>query len=312
MNRRLQHAVVSIALAGFVAGIPSSVAAKDPTLPDDSANGPQAVDVLPPKVQRLVDLATAVQSRSLTAGEIASLGKILAEERTATRVTTDDPSTRAASASAVSPLSVSVPGAPDTKTLGVSQYGQQHGNWCGPASAYSMIKYMAAAMGQTTASQYAADAGLSLSQPHLSGLHYTGATWTGNLSTSLGTSWFEKAMPRTLNRWLGLSGDYQYIQYTPKSAVDLAATVIAAIGWEWRPVAMETAEPAGDNYNGHKASLTIYHWVAVYSYKNLASVSMTAVDPATTVWGATDPTYTFTMAKAYHFAVETSSRGVDF
>src|SRR5699024_4251269 len=97
------------------------------------------------------------------------------------------------------------------------------------------------------------------------------------------------------NRWLGHDGansPYVYGQTGQPSVATIQLAARQSIGVKFARIAGGTVEFAGGaHYNGHPQHLTIGHWITGYGYTNNGSTIRWA-DPATSLWSATNPTFT--------------------
>lgn len=157
------------------------------------------------------------------------------------------------------------------KTLtGLTHVAQERDYWCGPATAYILIKGMKHYGKISTTNS--APAGSALTQSRLAGSPYVDAN-DGN-----GTQAVD--MRKGINKWIG--HNWFNILNNPTSA-EFKAKVKNNIGKGYG-IAVATYEPANDrHYNNHPENKPIYHWVVARGYtKNLSKTHF--VDPATNVW----------------------------
>ncbi len=157
---------------------------------------------------------------------------------------------------------------PASASLNTPQAAQQTTYYCGPATAYEMLK----GMGKTTGPH-----GESLSQSVLAGSSYLQTNALGQ------TPWNPYVMGPTLNAWAGQS--FYAAQYAPSLSTYIAdVTVDIYLGW---PVAASVVEEANNPVHlvGHPTNQTIYHWVAIKGY-NTNGNNTTYVDSVhgTTFW----------------------------
>jgi len=159
------------------------------------------------------------------------------------------------------------------KTLAVTWVQQQTDYYCGPATAYMILKYR----GFSTS----AYAGESVSQNNLAGASYLktnsqGLTTTWPYSES---GYFINDMSRGLNRWtIGtLTGGYSIDQLG--SSAELQNIVGYSIDAS-RPFAVSTYEAKNaPHYNKHPLTHEIGHWAVVYGYESSGATTKVA-DPA--------------------------------
>lgn len=164
-------------------------------------------------------------------------------------------------------------------SMSVAQVGQKYDNWCGPATGYMILKYK----GKTSKN------GVALSQAALSGSGYMG-TGTGS------TDWGSGDMPRGLNNW----GSLGYTQAAHSTTASFKTRLTSKIEAS-RPLALGTAEYKNlTHYNGHPVTSNVYHWIAARGYSNYGD-SVSYLDPATTVWAATNASGSMTTAKMRGF-----------
>ena len=202
--------------------------------------------------------------------------------------------------SEVAGLPAVVAGDPAPRLLSVTQYGQQRGNWCGPATVYMMMKYKG-----ITLSAY--NSNHTLSQTTLSTGDYTNAGMYG------GTDWVDFDMRRAVNRWRFGDENVGYEQVTPSSTTHLMTmTMIDIQGYE--PLAADMVEVYGGlhyNYHPNRAE-AIYHWTAGYGYWYGSGYGDLVYfkDPATTVWPNVQPSFILGIADTYYFMTANAQRGV--
>jgi hypothetical protein len=158
---------------------------------------------------------------------------------------------------------------PVSASLNTPQAAQQTTYYCGPATAYEMLK----GMGKTTGPH-----GEVLSQSVLAGSSYLQTNALGQ------TPWSGPyVMGPSLNAWAGQS--FYAAQYAPSLTTYIAdVTVDIYLGW---PVAANVVEEANNTVHlvGHPTNQTIYHWVAIKGY-NTNGNNTTYVDSVhgTTFW----------------------------
>ncbi len=192
------------------------------------------------------------------------------------------PTTVKGNAKEAGPLAVLPPESPSypaSKTLPLTQYGQSKSYYCGPASAYMILKYSSAG-----SSNYD---GASLSQSTLANSTYLQTEQRG------ATTWASGRFSVALNRWLFGSDSGYYLNETAPAAADFMSYVQYDIGSNGRPLAGDTVEFAGGlHYNGHPRTQTIGHWIVAYGYIS-SGVTTYWADPATTVWATVSPKFSY-------------------
>ncbi|MEU8371960.1 hypothetical protein AB0C22_02425 [Micromonospora sp. NPDC048894] len=168
--------------------------------------------------------------------------------------------------------------AASSRILGLSQTGQSKGYYCGPASGYMILRYL---HGTGFKSKYN---GASLSQPNLATSSHMATEANG------ATTWTSKRFATGINRWRGFNW---YVQVPKPSGSLLVAVFAHSIGGNGMPIGADTVEFAGgSHYNGHPTNKTIGHWIVGFGYTASGQTSSWA-DPATTVWSATKPSFSY-------------------
>lgn len=171
--------------------------------------------------------------------------------------------------------STSTAAAPDYQVLGVVQVGQQKSYWCGPASAYMMLRH-----DYRLTSAYD---GQSLSQTALAGSNYL------QTEQRLATTFASGAMASGINRWRGSSF---YVQVGHPSGVSVKSELFLDIGMYSMTLAADTvAIYNGPHYNNHPNNKDpIGHWIVGYGYSGSGTTSMW-MDPSTSVWPNVSPAF---------------------
>jgi hypothetical protein len=167
-----------------------------------------------------------------------------------------------------------------SKVLALSQYAQQKNYWCGPATAYMLMKYKG-----VTTSRYAS-APWQLSQTAFSADLYL------KTETQGATRWDLKVMAPALNHWWenAANGFYVQVPYQDPTWYNGVIAYAADYGMGAAPSTVEYAD--GYHYNGHPSSKTIGHWLVGYGYANSGGTAYMA-DPATSVWSTVSPKFTY-------------------
>lgn len=158
---------------------------------------------------------------------------------------------------------------------GYKHVGQGEDWWCGPATAYIMIKGMKHyGKISTTDSSLA---GSALTQSRLASDSYLKANGGGGTQRA--------DMRNGINKWIGHNWFNILNEPTP---AEFKAKLVNNIGKGYA-VAVAAYEPAGErHYNGHPVNQSVDHWVVARGYTT--DVSKTHfIDPATTVWSAPEP-----------------------
>jgi hypothetical protein len=136
--------------------------------------------------------------------------------------------------------------------LGISQVPQVKSYYCGPASGYTIIKYL-------NGNANSVKDGSSLTQTNIANANHMKTDANGV------TSWASKNFVLGINAWRGAN---YYVQIGQPSAATFKGAVLYSINGSY-PFGADTVEFAGGaHYNGHKTSITIGHWLAGYGYYN--------------------------------------------
>ncbi|MGH2511293.1 MAG: C39 family peptidase [Candidatus Limnocylindrales bacterium] len=150
-----------------------------------------------------------------------------------------------------------------TNTLSMVQSAQTTTYYCGPATAYEMLKYLGAS----------GPAGESLSQPHMANKCSDGYLCTDKLGN---TPWhyysgYPHPMVSTLNAWMT-----QPMWYAPfQGSSNYVSWLVYDIDYS-HPVAAnvyEKASSATPHLVGHPTNQVIEHWVAVRGYASSGAQS---------------------------------------
>ncbi|NLE81138.1 MAG: hypothetical protein GX610_16445, partial [Rhodococcus sp.] len=138
------------------------------------------------------------------------------------------------------------------------------GYYCGPATAYMMLKFLGYSTSKHNSSH-------SLTQDRLASSTYL------NTITVKATKWDSKVMETGIKAWTKDALRYRQIN-APTVAV-VKGKLINRIGRNGQPFAADTVEfTGGKHYNGHP-NRTIGHWIAAKGYTNSGNTA-TWVDPA--------------------------------
>lgn len=172
-------------------------------------------------------------------------------------------------------------------TLPTTQVSQQQKNWCGPATAYMILK----TMGKTKSAFRPSDV---FNQATLSGNDYTQAgTPTGTFDANGneiyrngtgGTDFQDGDMERALNRWEGGTWGWSRLNGDPAHPDFL---------WDWAFINLNNGHPMaadmvetfnGAHYNGHpNRAKAIFHWTVIYGmfgYETTNFGKLRFADPA--------------------------------
>jgi hypothetical protein len=245
-----------------------------PSFADDSggtggdASGKALVESADAQAQAAAKMRVAQLAQSAAKGEVGA-----ADLRAAVASYKASFGPAAAEAFASSPRPVSVKSGYTISSVTIpadiieslSQAPQETNYYCGPASAFQVIKAK-----NVLASKWN---GASLTQAHLAAPPYL------NTEVTASTRWQDGRMRIALNRWLFGVDSGLYVNQA-KPTVSQFVTALKSdvpIGYG---VQANTVETSGSyHYNGHPSNKTIGHWITAYSYTNeVASTSF--ADPA--------------------------------
>jgi len=186
------------------------------------------------------------------------------------------------------------------KTLNVTWVRQAKDFYCGPATAYMILKYSGFTKSKLD--------GAALSQSALAGSKYlqTDAKGLSSTWTFYDSGFTVNDMSRGLNQWAYGSVQNAYYPQKVLTADSLKEAYRYSVDNN-RAVAVSTYEkPNGPRYNSHPASRTgdIGHWVAVYGYEASGATAKVA-DPASGMAGYTNSAQKFyiTTDSLYSYAV---------
>ncbi len=207
--------VIAVAVSMFMLGAPP-VQADGPVVAGQTDSATFTDADAPAWKQQFLALHDELASGTMTAADVAAYNAIM--DAHAPSAAPRLPAS-AASAGGVAPMSLYT--AYDVAT---TQYPQERSNWCGPASAKSIVVAWSQVdpIGHPDTKSHLDGQGLS--QTALSGTNYTGAG-TG----SGGTNWSPGGMQKALNNWLFGLPTGQYSNYTPTSGTTLQQHVTADI-----------------------------------------------------------------------------------
>jgi hypothetical protein len=286
------------------------VNAKDPSGPvaigDDGVARPGTTyieDVQPAWKVRLVALHGEMRAGTMSQAEADEYNAIVNAEAM-------DPASQIADATASTSGSITTMAAASVShSVSQTQRPQARNNWCGPASAQSVVVAWRDEKFYPTASKRD---GSSLSQTALSGPNYT------NAGTSGGTDWVDGDMKRAINSWLFYPYEY-YFQYSPTSVAALEDHVTTDLDIDWM-MASDTIEIANNtslHFNHHPLNIDIFHWTTIYGYST-SGTTFSLQDPGanTTVlssaWDNVLPYFTMSSTKTYNLMMKNgrASRGI--
>jgi hypothetical protein len=170
------------------------------------------------------------------------------------------------------------PSEPVKRILGLTQYAQTKGFYCGPASGYMIIRYLHGASFRSRKNN------ATLSQAHIASNAHMKTEANGS------TDWSSKNFTKGLNAW---RGENWYVQVPHPTAKLFKAALSHSIGSNGMPVAADAVELAGGvHYNGHPVNRTIGHWLVAYGYDSCGGKAYFA-DPATSVWSSVKPKFSY-------------------
>lgn len=169
---------------------------------------------------------------------------------------------------------------PAKSLTGYKHVGQKENWWCGPASAYILIAGMKH-YGKISSTKSKAHPTWGFSQKNLASSSYLKANGGGGTQRA--------DMRNGINKWIGKSFFDVFSNPTPAQFKDRLGKDVR----KGYAVAVAALEHAGSHhYNGHPRSKTIDHWVVARGYS--ANYTKTHfIDPATTVWSAVDPYFSY-------------------
>lgn len=160
---------------------------------------------------------------------------------------------------------------------GYQHVGQQEDWWCGPATAYIMIQGMKY-YGKISSTR-SKDRDWSLSQYNLASSNYLDARNDGTYRTDMADG---------LNDW---TGKLFKVQSNPSPTTFKNEMVNNfRYGYAIAVAALEQAN--GAHYNGHPTWQTVDHWIVARAYTtDIRDTHF--VDPATTLWSATNSYFAY-------------------
>jgi hypothetical protein len=226
---------------------------------------------------------------TMTAAEAANFNAILAAQGLDPLDTLPD----ATASGTLTTLALAV-----SASLTETQKPQLESNWCGPASAHSVVLSWHAEKGSPTTSAWD---GTALSQARLATSTYT------NAGSSGGTDWIHDDMTRALNRWL-FDGGTAYVQWSPDSTSSLKSKVTLDIDIDWM-VASDMHEKAGGNHYNHHPDKDISHWTTIYGYAESGG-TFRFQDPAanspalSSAWDNVNPYFSMSASSTYSYMVK--------
>jgi hypothetical protein len=171
-------------------------------------------------------------------------------------------------------------------TLSMSQYAQSTTTYCGPATAYEILKYLAVSSGP---------GGLSLFQSHLAGQCATGFLCTDTLGN---TPWYYYSgyphpMLSPLNTWK------THAWYAVSSRATNYTTWLVYDIDNYHPLAVavrELANGSTPHLVGHPMNIQIDHWIAASGYQSAGASTYYADSVHGTTfwsWGANVPAFSW-------------------
>lgn len=254
----------------------------------DEAASSESADITAPSERLPMDAAMRNATVQFLRADLAAPGRTTAD-RMRTQMELAKLVGTAAAASLASSSAVNAAATPpNNKLLIIAHAAQEKGYWCGPASAYMMLKYL----GYST-SRYN---GVGLSQTNLASATYLGTTTDG-------TPWTGKGMANGINKWMQAT---YYVQLQTPSLAVVRGAFTSTINGAGQPVAADTVEfQGGTHYNGHP-DRTIGHWIVGYGYANLGTQTYW-LDPATSYYPNASKTFT---AQTADFMVYLQSNGI--
>jgi|GEM_PF-1555136 len=256
---------------------PIGVYVEGPTAPDTGgwdADVTAPEDRLPETPEVKAKIRTALQSLATTSG-VSSAVRAQATAELAERggsVLTNPVRKGAGVGATVA--------APTSRTIGIVYTGQQKSYYCGPASAYMILRQRSIVASRD-------GRGLPLTQSSLA----TNFLYT---ERDQETSWASQNMANGINTFSGW--DWGYYQAQSPSVATVQGAFTSTVGTNGRLLAADTVEFLnGAHYNGHP-NKTIGHWLVGYGY---------AGSGATTYWA--DPSTTFYPNASQTFSAATAS-----
>jgi len=295
--RLLTPAAAAAALLVLTIGVPANAAG--PLVGDDGVarSGTYTADVVPAWKARLLVLHGMQQAGTMSAADAAEWNAIIDAQGI-------DPTSRFTDATASPSGSITPMANYTSNDLTGTQKPQLRGNWCGPASAQSIVLAWHNEVSWPTSS--ALD-GQSLSQAALATATYTNAGPAG------GTDWVDHDMTRALNNWLYAGGSL-YVQYTPTSVTLLQNHVALDIDIDYMMASDMSEVINGSHYNYHPNQL-IYHWTTIRGYAS-SGATFHFQDPAAnttvlgTAWANVAPYFSMSSASTYSFMTHNVTRGI--
>jgi hypothetical protein len=192
-----------------------------------------------------------------------------------------------------------------SNTMSQTQRAQLQNNWCGPASAQSIVLAWHTDRGYATTSAWD---GAALSQSKLATSTYTNAGATG------GTDWLDHDMLNALNKWI-FDGDAMYAQWNADTVANLESKVALDIDLDWM-VGSGTHERAGGPHFNNHPDKDVSHWTTIYGYSNSGS-TFKFQDPAANSpalgadWDAVNPYFSMSSSNALSYmAKQGLQRGI--
>lgn len=297
--RTLVAGLLALVLAGVVSPAADATGADDPF-------EPWAVDLTP--VGREAP-PTRREEQSIAEALVGylALPNLTAVERTAAQAELASLSPAAQSAGAralgVTPVTAASGGRigiasipitpPASRALAVSWVQQSNSYYCGPASAYMILKFL----GYSTSKFN----GVALNQANLASSAHL------NTDAAGATTWASKRMETGINRW---SGDaLYYTQVNAPSTATVTGKLVNRIGRNGQPFAADTVEMVGGyHYNNHP-NRTIGHWIVASGYSGSGATS-TWKDPASGLAGFENAAQTFSISTSTLTTRHLQSNGI--
>lgn len=295
---RLLTPAAAAALLVLTIGVPANAAG--PLVGDDGVarSGTYTADVVPAWKAQLLVLHGKQQAGTMLAADATQWNAIIDAHGL-------DPRSKLAAATASASGGIA-PMAAVSMDLAGTQVPQLQGNWCGPASAQSIVLswHNVNSVVYPTASSWD---GKSLSQYNLSSATYT------NAGSSGGTDWVDNDMTRALNRWI-FNGGQIYVQYTPTSVTALQDHVTLDMSVSMM-IASDMSEVKGGSHYNYHPNLLIYHWTTIRGYAS-SGATLHFQDPAAnttvlgTAWANVAPYFSMSSASTYSFMTHNVTRGI--
>lgn len=189
---------------------------------------------------------------------------------------------------------IAVAAAPTSRTLSYTYASQIKSYFCGPASAWMIIR-----QNGVTASRDGYNR--ALTQTNLARFEYLQTEYRG------ATTWASQAMQFGIATWMN-NGGWGYVQVQSPTAAVVRGALTRVIGTNGKVIAADTVELAnGSHYNGHPIGQTIGHWIVGYGYSGSGATSYWA-DPS--IYYFTKANKTFSAATSTFTSTYLQSNGV--